>query len=120
MIITRATLRGKPLDDDCKIAKISKHEYGMNDDRCYCYGLVDSRTDDTLEKWAKEIGEAGGCHCETTVHVYRKTFASETYRRTKNVKLISILLGHSSTAVTEKYYLVDDLLDIQYQALQVA
>ena len=74
----------------------------------------------TLEKWAKEIGEAGGCHCETTVHVYRKTFASETYRRTKNIKLISILLGHSSTAVTEKYYLVDDLQDIEYQALQVA
>ena len=74
----------------------------------------------TLEKWAKEIGEAGGCHCETTVHVYRKTFASETYRRTKNVKLVSILLGHSSTAVTEKYYLVDDLMDIEYQALQAA
>lgn len=74
----------------------------------------------TLEKWAKEIGEAGGCHCETTVHVYRKTFASETYRRTKNVKLVSILLGHSSTAVTEKYYLVDDLQDIEYQALQAA
>lgn len=50
MIITRATLRGKPLDDDCKIAKISKHEYGLNDDRCYCYGLVDCSTDDTLEK----------------------------------------------------------------------
>lgn len=74
----------------------------------------------TLEKWAKEIGEAGNCHCETTVHVYRKTFASETYRRTKNVKLVSKLLGHSSTAVTEKYYLIDDLQDIEYQALQVA
>lgn len=35
----RATLRGKPLDDDCKRAKISKHEFGLNDKRCYCYGL---------------------------------------------------------------------------------
>ena len=35
----RATLRGKPLDDDCKRAKISKHEYGLKDTRCYCYGL---------------------------------------------------------------------------------
>lgn len=74
----------------------------------------------TLEKWAKEIGESGNCHCDTTVHVYRKTFASETYRRTKNVKLVSKLLGHSSTAVTEKYYLIDDLQDIEYQALQAA
>lgn len=74
----------------------------------------------TIEKWAKEIGEAGRCHCETTVHVYRKTFASETYRRTKNVKLVSVLLGHSSTAVTEKFYLVDDMQEIEHQALQAA
>lgn len=74
----------------------------------------------TIEKWAKEIGQAGNCHCETTVHVYRKTFASETYRRTNNVKLVSILLGHSSTAVTEKHYLVDDMQEIEHQALQVA
>lgn len=35
----RAELRGKPLDDDCKRAKLSKHEYGLNDERIYCYGL---------------------------------------------------------------------------------
>ena len=74
----------------------------------------------TIEKWAKELGERAGCHCETTVHVFRKTFASEEYRRTKNVKYISIILGHSSTAVTEKYYLVDDLKDIEHMALSAA
>lgn len=74
----------------------------------------------TLEKWAKEIGEAGRCHCITTVHVFRKTFASETYRKTKNSKLVSKLLGHSSTAVTERFYLVDDMQEIEHQALQVA
>lgn len=42
------------------------------------------------------------------------------YRRTKDVKYVSILLGHSSTAVTEKYYLVDDLKEIEYQALYAA
>jgi integrase/recombinase XerD len=73
-----------------------------------------------LEKWAKEIGEAGNCHCKTTCHVFRKTFCSEVYRKTKNVKLVSKLLGHANTAVTEKYYLVDDLQDIEYQALQAA
>lgn len=73
-----------------------------------------------LEKIAKNIGRKAGVHCTTTVHVYRKTFASETYRRTGNIKLVSILLGHASTDMTEKYYLVDDMKDIEYQALYAA
>ena len=74
----------------------------------------------TVEKWAKEIGERAGCHCVTTCHVFRKSYASEEYRRTKNIKYVSIILGHSSTAVTEKYYLVDDMKDIEYVALSAA
>lgn len=74
----------------------------------------------TIEKIAKQIGERAGVHCKTTVHVYRKTFASEKYRQTKDVKMVSILLGHASTAITEKYYLIDDMKDIEYQALYVA
>ena len=77
-------------------------------------------TTGSIEDIAKEIGKRGNCHCNTTVHVYRKTFASMEYRRTKDVKYVSILLGHSSTAVTEKYYLVDDLKEIEYQALYAA
>lgn len=71
----------------------------------------------TIQKIAKEIGSRANCHCVTTVHVYRKTFASEEYKRTGDVKFVSILLGHSSTAITEKYYLIDDLKAIEYQAL---
>lgn len=74
----------------------------------------------TIEKIVKEIGERAGVHCKTTVHVYRKTFASEKYRQTKDVKLVSLLLGHASTAITEKYYLVDDMKDVEYQALYAA
>lgn len=74
----------------------------------------------TIEDIAKDIGKRAGVHCTTTVHVYRKTFASETYRRTGNIKLVSILLGHAGTDITEKYYLVDDMKDIEYQALYVA
>ena len=77
-------------------------------------------TTGSIEDIAKEIGKRGNCHCNTTVHVYRKTFASMEYRRTKDVKYVSILLGHSSTAVTEKFYLVDDLKEIEYQALYAA
>lgn len=74
----------------------------------------------TIEDIAKNIGIRAGVHCKTTVHIYRKTFASETYRRTGNIKLVSILLGHASTAITEKYYLIDDMKDIEYQALYAA
>ena len=33
MRYSRADLRGKPLDEDCKKAKISRHEFGVNDKR---------------------------------------------------------------------------------------
>lgn len=75
---------------------------------------------ETIEKIAKDIGKRAGAHCVTTVHIYRKTFASEEYRRTGNIKYVSILLGHSSTAITEKYYLIDDLMDVKYRALYAA
>ena len=79
-----------------------------------------SMTTGSIEDIAKRIGKRANCHCSTTAHVYRKTFASEEYRRTGNVKYVSILLGHSSTAVTEKFYLVDDLKAVEYQALYAA
>lgn len=37
--ISRAVLRGRSLDEDCKTANVSKQEYGPNDNRCFCYGL---------------------------------------------------------------------------------
>lgn len=74
----------------------------------------------SLEKIAKDIGERAKCHCITTVHVYRKTFASEEYLRTGDIKYVSILLGHSSTAVTEKFYLVDEMKNIEHLALHSA
>lgn len=73
-----------------------------------------------LEKIAKEIGERAGVHCKTNVHCYRKTFACELYKRTKDIKLVSIMLGHADTAVTEKYYLIDDMEEVKYQMLRAA
>lgn len=48
--ISRAKLRGKPLDEDCKKANRTTHEYGLNDNRIYCYGLEDPMYDEPLEK----------------------------------------------------------------------
>ncbi|QHI72884.1 hypothetical protein [Aminipila terrae] len=46
----RSELRGKSLDDDCKIAKISTHEYGMEDNRKFCYGLMEMSTEELIDK----------------------------------------------------------------------
>lgn len=71
----------------------------------------------TIEKWTKDIGKRAGCHCDTTVHVFRKTFASTEYERTGNAKYVSIVMGHSSTAVTEKNYVVDNMKNIEHIGL---
>ena len=47
--ITRAQLRGKPLDEDCKKANRTTHEYGIDDNRVFCYGLLED-----MSYWAKQ------------------------------------------------------------------
>lgn len=37
--INRAQSRGKPLDEDCKTAVISKYLAGLKDPRIFCYGI---------------------------------------------------------------------------------
>ena len=52
-VISRAKIRGEKLDDDCKKANITKHEYGKSDNRCFCYGYMDCMTRLPLEKCIK-------------------------------------------------------------------
>lgn len=40
---TRAQLRGKKLDIDCRTAHTTTHEFGISDDRVFCYGLYDPK-----------------------------------------------------------------------------
>lgn len=77
-------------------------------------------TNSTIETIAKKIAADAGCHCKATVHTYRKTFASVMYRKTGDVLLVSKLLGHSGTDVTVKYYLVDDVAEMQNKVNHVA
>lgn len=70
----------------------------------------------SLEKMVKDIAErAGITRLKVTVHVYRKTFASIMYKKTKDILLVSKLLGHAKTDMTVQYYLIDDLDDMQYR-----
>lgn len=68
-----------------------------------------------IEKLAKRIAmRAGITRLPATVHVYRKTFVTSLYRKTKNILMVSKLAGHAQTDTTVKYYLIDDLEDMQY------
>ena len=49
-MISREKLRGKKLDKDCKKAYTTSHEYGLDDDRVFCYGLEDPSTDEPFKK----------------------------------------------------------------------
>ncbi|MCR5755378.1 MAG: tyrosine-type recombinase/integrase, partial [Acetatifactor sp.] len=70
----------------------------------------------SIEKIVKDIAlRAGINRMPVTVHVYRKTFASTMYKKTKDVLMVSKLLGHAKTDMTVQYYLVDDIDDIQYR-----
>lgn len=70
----------------------------------------------SVEKLVKDIAiRAGISRIPITVHIFRKTFASIMYKKTKDVLLVSKLLGHAKTDMTVQYYLVDDLEDMQYR-----
>ena len=69
----------------------------------------------SVEKIAKRIAaRVGITRISATVHVYRKTFVTSLYRKTKNILMVSKLAGHSQTDTTVKYYLIDDLDDMQH------
>lgn len=55
-MINRAKLRGKPLDSDCKKAHRTTHEYGMKDNRVYCYGLLEGMSTWQIKEKCKECG----------------------------------------------------------------
>ena len=49
--VSRATLRGKPLDWDCrKYGRSDPGQYGMNDNRCFCTGILNRMCDDVEQK----------------------------------------------------------------------
>ena len=44
--VNRAQLRGQPLDEMCKMARTSTHEYGLEDKQVFCYGWRNAMTDE--------------------------------------------------------------------------
>lgn len=60
----------------------------------------------TAEYLGGICSEALGPTC--TLHMLRHLFATLAYRRTKDIRAVQELLGHSSLAVTERYVQCDD------------
>lgn len=48
--VSRAQLRGKPLDADCKKAQRVSNEYVEEDKRVFCFGLFDMANDEVISK----------------------------------------------------------------------
>lgn len=48
--LSRVYLTGKPLDEDCKTAHTTTHEFGIHDDRTFCYGLMHSHNHEYYDK----------------------------------------------------------------------
>ena len=48
--ISRAKLRGKPLNFDCRRARTTQCEYGKKDYRVFCYGLYQDRMEEIREE----------------------------------------------------------------------
>jgi len=115
--------------------KTSQYRTGMLNTKAVkaLRAYIDSRTDDnkalfvidrkpftrickgSIQIITKRLAvRAGITRINTTVHVYRKTFASIQYRKTKNILFVSKLLGHANSNVTVQYYLVDDIEDMQH------
>lgn len=70
-------------------------------------------TTKSIETIAKRIGERAGVPTTTTVHLYRKTFATGMYRKMSDLKAVAYLLGHKNTSTTDGYYIKTDLKQIE-------
>ena len=67
-----------------------------------------------VHRWVREIGLDSSCY---GTHTMRRTKAALIYRRTRNLRAVQLLLGHSKLESTVRYLgiEVDDALEISEQ-----
>ena len=67
-----------------------------------------------VHRWVREIGLDSSCY---GTHTMRRTKAALVYRRTKNLRAVQLLLGHSKLESTVRYLgiEVNDALEISEQ-----
>ncbi|MEG3191237.1 tyrosine-type recombinase/integrase [Lysobacter sp. D1-1-M9] len=67
-----------------------------------------------VHRWVAEIGRDSGSY---GTHTMRRTKAALIYRRTRNIRAVQLLLGHTKLESTARYLgiEVDDALEISEQ-----
>jgi len=72
------------------------NRYGKKLSRVYCWGIV------------KKYAELAGIKKNVSPHVFRHTFATHLLKNGADLRVIQMLLGHSSILTTEIYTQLDD------------
>jgi integrase len=67
-----------------------------------------SMGDRTARELITRLGVRARINRSISSHDLRATFATEAYRRTKDIRAVQVLLGHASSKQTELYILVED------------
>ena len=67
-----------------------------------------------VEKILHEISFTAGVTKRCTVHLFRKTLATQLYHKGVDIAMIARILGHASIKTTEKYYLTLCDTDVKY------
>lgn len=92
-----------------------------NDDSPYVFinskrsgGKLTNMKNCSIEKLIQKYCEKAKINRHCTVHLFRKTMATNLYRHGMDMTIIAKLLGHTSVKTTERHYLSIREVDIKY------
>ena len=96
-------------------ALLKEHLHAQKKTTCVMNPFIISNDDGnfvdptTFRKWFNTMVENAGITTHVTPHTLRRTWATHSLRKGLSAQYIADMLGHSSTSVTEKYYLLSDM-----------
>lgn len=73
-----------------------------------------------VQKELQNIAERAGVTKHVTVHLFRKTFATNLYNAGCDIVIIKELLGHANIATTEKHYASVNQVEIRREHMRCA
>ena len=88
-----------PLLNKAQALLVKFREYGLKNDY-----LIPRITNQKLNSYLKEIADIVGIDVPLTHKIARKTFGSVLLFNNVPIKVVSELMGHSSSLITEKHY----------------
>lgn len=77
-------------------------------------GMINKMSNESVEHLLHAIANRANVDKKCTVHLFRKTLATRLYRKGMDISIIAKILGHETSATTEKYYMCIREHDIHY------